>query len=140
MNAVKAYFNRNWTREDLMNTGEISEYAYTSLTTFAENIGVSYSLLCHVELYFWILLALDHLGSGMAVHSPFFCSKFTLALLCITIESEAEDLTIAVCSLYLGCFFLPCYQISLRNLSTVRLKRCYTLFSLLLKFDMAHEE
>ncbi|KAH0687872.1 hypothetical protein KY290_019530 [Solanum tuberosum] len=33
MNAVKAYFNRNWTREDLMNTGEISEYAYTSLTT-----------------------------------------------------------------------------------------------------------
>uniref|UniRef100_M1AVG2 Uncharacterized protein n=1 Tax=Solanum tuberosum TaxID=4113 RepID=M1AVG2_SOLTU len=33
MNAVKAYFNRNWTREDLVNTGEISEYAYTSLTT-----------------------------------------------------------------------------------------------------------
>ncbi|KAG5627077.1 hypothetical protein H5410_012295 [Solanum commersonii] len=33
MNAVKAYFNRNWTREDLMNTGEISEYAYTSLMT-----------------------------------------------------------------------------------------------------------
>ncbi|XP_010325263.1 bax inhibitor 1-like isoform X1 [Solanum lycopersicum] len=32
MNAVKAYFNRNWTREDLMNTGEVSAYAYRSLT------------------------------------------------------------------------------------------------------------
>uniref|UniRef100_A0A494G9R6 Uncharacterized protein n=1 Tax=Solanum lycopersicum TaxID=4081 RepID=A0A494G9R6_SOLLC len=38
MNAVKAYFNRNWTREDLVNTGEVSEYAYTSLTTVYLNL------------------------------------------------------------------------------------------------------
>ncbi|KAK6804305.1 hypothetical protein RDI58_002089 [Solanum bulbocastanum] len=30
-NAVRAYFNRNWTREDLMNFGEIPEIAYTGL-------------------------------------------------------------------------------------------------------------
>ncbi|XP_015087898.1 bax inhibitor 1-like [Solanum pennellii] len=31
MNAVRAYFVRNWTREDLMNTGEMTEHAYASL-------------------------------------------------------------------------------------------------------------
>ncbi|KAL3381058.1 hypothetical protein AABB24_001268 [Solanum stoloniferum] len=30
-NAVRAYFNRNWTREDLMNFGEIPEIAYRGL-------------------------------------------------------------------------------------------------------------
>ncbi|KAJ8565554.1 hypothetical protein K7X08_008130 [Anisodus acutangulus] len=49
-------------------------------------LGISYSLLCHVEFYFWIILALDR-GSWGAVHSPFICSMFTLALLYITMES-----------------------------------------------------
>ncbi|XP_010325286.1 bax inhibitor 1-like isoform X1 [Solanum lycopersicum] len=31
MNAVRAYFVRNWTREDLMNTGEMTQHAYASL-------------------------------------------------------------------------------------------------------------
>ncbi|XP_015164459.1 bax inhibitor 1-like [Solanum tuberosum] len=31
MNAVRAYFVRNWTIEDLMNNGEIPQHAYTSL-------------------------------------------------------------------------------------------------------------
>ncbi|XP_049384854.1 bax inhibitor 1-like [Solanum stenotomum] len=30
-NAVKAYFKRNWTRQDLMNSGKISMHAYRSL-------------------------------------------------------------------------------------------------------------
>nr|XP_019071280.2 bax inhibitor 1-like [Solanum lycopersicum] len=30
-NAVRAYFARSWTREDLMNDGEIPQHAYTSL-------------------------------------------------------------------------------------------------------------
>ncbi|WMV11148.1 hypothetical protein MTR67_004533 [Solanum verrucosum] len=89
-NAVRAYFNRNWTREDLMNFGEIPEIAYRGLKRFAEIIGVSYSLMCHAELYFWILLALV-LGRGRAVHSPFFCSKFTRALLYITNDNESES-------------------------------------------------
>ncbi|KAH0750486.1 hypothetical protein KY290_029718 [Solanum tuberosum] len=95
MNAVRAYFVRNWTSEDLMNTGEMTQHAYASLKRFAGEDAfslllpsISYSLLCHVELYFWILLALD-MGSGRAVHNPFFCSKFTLSLLYITIESES---------------------------------------------------
>ncbi|KAG5627066.1 hypothetical protein H5410_012284 [Solanum commersonii] len=111
---VRAYFVRNWTREDLMNNGEIPEQAYASLKTFNGSkciqaskmysfhiildggiylfhviSGVSYSLMCLVELFFWIFLAID-LGSGREVHSPFFCSKFTLSLLYITIESVAS--------------------------------------------------
>ncbi|KAH0750487.1 hypothetical protein KY290_029719 [Solanum tuberosum] len=90
-NAVRAYFNRNWTREDLMNFGEIPEIAYRGLKRFAEVIGVSYSLMCHAELYFWILLAFV-LGRGRAVHSPFFCSKFTRALLYITNGNESGSI------------------------------------------------
>lgn len=30
-NAVKAYFNRNWRRQDMMNSGKMPEHAYTSL-------------------------------------------------------------------------------------------------------------
>lgn len=80
------------------------------------NIGISYSLLCHVELYFWILLALD-MGSGRAVHNPFFCSKFTLSLLYITIESEDEGLTLDDCCLFHRCFCRHFYQIFLWNRS-----------------------
>ncbi|KAG5627069.1 hypothetical protein H5410_012287 [Solanum commersonii] len=54
-------------------------------------IGVSYFLLCHVEFYFWILLALD-LGSRRAGHSYFFCSKFTLAVHYSTMESDSYSL------------------------------------------------
>ncbi|KAL3381056.1 hypothetical protein AABB24_001267 [Solanum stoloniferum] len=31
MNSVRAYFVRSWTREDLMNTGEMTQHAYASL-------------------------------------------------------------------------------------------------------------
>ncbi|XP_015161268.1 bax inhibitor 1-like [Solanum tuberosum] len=109
MNAVKAYFNRNWTREDLMNTGEISEYAYTSLTTVYLTLFcamLSFTFGSFLQLIIWEVGGLFTVLSSVA------------SLLCITIESEAEGLTIDVCSLYLGCFFWPFYQISLRNLST----------------------
>uniref|UniRef100_A0A3Q7EJY8 Uncharacterized protein n=1 Tax=Solanum lycopersicum TaxID=4081 RepID=A0A3Q7EJY8_SOLLC len=118
--AVRAYFVRKWTIEDLMNNDEIPEHACASLRTvqsflrlmvpsafklpkmysfhiildggiylFHAISGVSYSLMCLVELFFWIFLAID-LGSGRAIHSPFFCSKFTLSVLYITIESVAS--------------------------------------------------
>ncbi|XP_027768482.1 bax inhibitor 1-like [Solanum pennellii] len=56
MNAVKAYFNRNWTREDLMNTGEVSEYAYTSLTTVYLNLFcamLSFTFGSFLHLIIW---------------------------------------------------------------------------------------
>ncbi|XP_055817581.1 bax inhibitor 1-like isoform X2 [Solanum dulcamara] len=52
-NAVRAYFIRNWTREDLMNSGEIPENAHTSLKKrtrvsllmcAACNLGASFDL------------------------------------------------------------------------------------------------
>ena len=105
-----------------------------------------------MELYFWILLALD-LGSGRAVHSPFFCSKFTLSLLNITLEcgtwslsckfcsklliyywrrflyrklsvyAEDKGLTLDDCCLFHRCFYWHFYQIFLWNRSRVRLER-----------------
>ncbi|KAH0691275.1 hypothetical protein KY285_018472 [Solanum tuberosum] len=100
VNAVKAYFDRSWSRKDMMSLAPIPQNDRTSLNRL------------------WILLALV-LGIGGTVTSLFNCSKCTQASLYIPRESGAAIsiggfLYLAMKTgersiIYLGCLTLACF-------------------------------
>ncbi|XP_055817582.1 bax inhibitor 1-like [Solanum dulcamara] len=94
-NAVRAYFIRNWTREDLMNSGEIPEHAHTSLKT------VYLTLFCTMWSFTFgsFLHLIWEVGGRFTVLSSvasFLCLYFTSPL---RVRTRVSLLIYAACTL-----------------------------------------
>ncbi|XP_015068276.1 bax inhibitor 1-like isoform X2 [Solanum pennellii] len=110
MNAVKAYFNRNWTREDLMNTGEVSAYAYRSLTM------VYLSLFCFMLSF--TLGSLLH-SINREVGGLFTVLSSVASLLWLYFESPLRERLRLSLMLYAACTLGASFCLVTKNLFKV---------------------
>ncbi|KAM3357525.1 putative protein isoform X2 [Capsicum galapagoense] len=56
--AAKAYFNRNWNREDMLNPNEIHGHAHKTLKKWIWEAGGLYTVLSTVASLLWLYLTL----------------------------------------------------------------------------------
>ncbi|XP_047250296.1 uncharacterized protein LOC107857200 isoform X2 [Capsicum annuum] len=56
--AAKAYFNRNWNREDMLNPNEIPGHAHKTLKKWIWEAGGLYTVLSTVASLLWLYLTL----------------------------------------------------------------------------------